>query len=84
MQREDQSREQRPAHLELPQDEHEEDGRRRMQSHAGEVIADERVAPQPMLEPERGMQQRVVLLRCAHLGPDAPQPWSDRSSGTVM
>ena len=73
MQREDHSCEQCAGHREPPQDEHNERGRHGVQRDVRQMVAEERVSPQPMLEPERGVQQRIVLLRRADLGPDAPQ-----------
>src|SRR5579872_1027187 len=39
----------------------------------GEVITQNSIAPEAMLDPERRMQQRIILLRGSQLKPDAPQ-----------
>src|SRR5579872_992758 len=39
----------------------------------GEVITQNSIAPEAMLDPERGMQQRIILMRGSQLKPDAPQ-----------
>ena len=44
-----------------------------MQRHVDQVIAEHRIAPQSMLQPEGAVQQRVILLRGAEVEPDAPQ-----------
>ena len=73
MQREDQPGEHRSRHREAAQDEHDEIRGRRVEHDVREMVAEKCVPPEPMLQPERGVQQRIILLRRAQLGPDAPQ-----------
>ena len=60
-----------------------------MQRHVCQVITRQRIHPETMLNPERGMQNRVVLLSCAELPPDSPQAvkrleiWPGNVSGVV-
>ena len=42
-----------------------------MQRDVREVVADGVVAPQARLDPERGVEERIVLLGGAELEPDA-------------
>jgi len=44
-----------------------------MQQYVGYVIADGSVAPESMFQPERAVEQGIVLLRCSHLKPDSPK-----------
>src|SRR3954453_17876170 len=37
------------------------------------MIAEHSVAPQSMLQPERAVQERIVLLRRTQIEPDAPE-----------
>lgn len=38
------------------------------------MVAEGRVTPEGMLDPEKGVEQRVVLLRRSQPGPDGAQP----------
>ena len=44
-----------------------------VQHDVHEVVAEHGVAPEARLDPERAVQERIVLLRGAEFGPDAAQ-----------
>ena len=83
MQGEDGRRQIRPGHRQPAQDQRHQHGRGGVQQDVHQVIAERGVAPEPVLDPERAVQQRIVLLR----GPESNQmrysPCHDRSSGRV-
>ena len=62
-----------PGNLEPPQDAEQQDGAEAVQEDVDEVIAGDGVAPEAVLHPERRVQQRVVLLGRAEVGPDPPE-----------
>ena len=44
-----------------------------MEQDVDEMVAERGIAPEPVFKPERGVQERVVLLGCAGLSPDADE-----------
>ena len=38
-----------------------------------QMVAGNRIAPETVFEPERSVNDRIVLLGCAHVEPDAPE-----------
>ena len=66
-----------------PQREPGEQRHRGVQQHVGRVVAGRRELPQPVLEPERGVDQRVVLRDRARLGPDARQTLARAQRGVL-
>jgi hypothetical protein len=64
----------RPLPIEqTPHRETDQAGCSRVQKDIRQMVTHHRVAPQPMLHPERGVQQRIILLGRTHLAPDAFQ-----------
>jgi hypothetical protein len=76
MQREQYRREKRAWNREAAKDHRNEPCRRDVQHDVDEMVAEGRIAPQTMHEPEGGMGDRVVLLCRADVEPDAPQAGS--------
>ena len=62
-----------PRDIEAPEDQYQQACRGGVLQNIGEMIAERCVAPQPVLDPERGVKQRVVLLGGMGVGPDPPQ-----------
>ena len=58
MQGEDRRRQIGPGNVQPAQDQRHHDGRRRVQQDVDQVIAERRVAPEPVLDPEGAVQQR--------------------------
>ena len=54
-------------------DEDEQTGCENMLQHIDEVVAQDGVAPEPVLDPKSGIEKRVVLLGRAEVRPDPPQ-----------
>ena len=73
MKREHERREPRPWHREPAENQPEQECRERVQADVEQVIGERVAAGQPMERPERGVEQRVVLLCGARLGPDPRQ-----------
>jgi hypothetical protein len=73
MEREDRGRQPRAWDGESAQDEADEERRQGMEEDRDEVVPKRRVAPEPMLQPEGGVDDRVVLLGRARLEPDAAE-----------
>jgi hypothetical protein len=73
MQGEDRRGDRGAGHVEPAQHEEQQYGRQGMQGDVDQVVRRLRIAPRNVLDPERGMEQRVVLLGRARLEPDAPQ-----------
>ena len=73
MQREQKAGEPRAGNVEALEHSHEEPRARRVQRDVHEVIAERRVAPESMKNPERRVSDRIVLLCRADGKPDAPQ-----------
>jgi hypothetical protein len=71
MQREQQCGEPHAGDPEASQDGSDEAGRGRVQEDVDQMIAGRPVAPQAVLDPECRVQQRIVLLGSADVGPDA-------------
>ena len=59
---------------EAPQHEREQAGRCRMQHDVGQVVSDDRIAPQFVLQPEGAVEHGIILLGGPELEPDPPQP----------
>ena len=73
MEREDRAGEPRALDGE-PLGERDDEARRdHVQHDVHEVVAEHGVAPEARLDPERAVQERIVLLRGAELGPNAAQ-----------
>ena len=45
-----------------------------MERRICKVVAKSRVTPEPVLDPKRAVEDRIVLLGRARLEPDPPQP----------
>ena len=73
MQREEERGEPRSRDGETAQHEEEQKRGGRVQHEVDEMVAERGVAPEAVLEPERGMQERVILLRGSGRGPNQPQ-----------
>ena len=73
MQREDDRRERRARHREPAQDRGEQARRKCVQRDVDKVIAERVVTPEPVKDPERGVRDRVVLLRRSGVEPDPAQ-----------
>ena len=73
-----------PGTASRAQQEGQEKRRQRVETDIDEVIAERVLAPESMEQPERRVDDRVVLLRRADLEPDSAQPVSGYSSGFVM
>jgi hypothetical protein len=70
---EDPTGEQSARHGESSQEHNEEAGRQRVPENIDQTIADGSVAPELVLQPERRMEQRVILLGCPGFRPDSRQ-----------
>jgi hypothetical protein len=44
-----------------------------MQQNVYEMIPDDRIAPELMFEPERAVEQRIILLSCRPVNPYTPE-----------
>ena len=73
MEREEQRGEPRAGDGEAEQERCEEAGSGGVKEDVDEMVAERGVAPEAVFEPERGVEERVVLLGCAGLGPDADE-----------
>ena len=73
MQGEDGRRQVRPGDRQPPQDQGHHQGRQGVQPNVHQVVAERRVAPQLVLDPEGAVQQRVILLRGPEVEPDPVQ-----------
>ena len=73
MEREEQRGEPRAGDGEAEQERCEEAGSGGVKEDVDEMVAERGVAPEEVFEPERGVEERVVLLGCAGLGPDADE-----------
>ena len=73
MQGEDGRRQVGPGDRQPPQDQRHHQGRQGVQDDVHQVIAQRGVAPQLVLDPEGGVQQRIILLRGPQVEPDAVQ-----------
>ena len=74
MQRENERGQPGPRNRQPAQDQQQQGGRGRVQGHVEEVVADRRVPPHPVLDPEGRMQQGIILLGRADLEPDPSEP----------
>jgi len=84
MQREDDGGEKRTGNREPPKNDRQQPGRRGVENDVYEVIPDRGMTPQLVHEPERGMGQRIVLLRGTNVEPNkCHKPVVDCSSGRV-
>jgi hypothetical protein len=63
----------RARHRKAAQHAEQQAGREGVQGDVDQVIPRSRVAPHPVLQPERAIEGRVVLLRGAGLEPDPPE-----------
>jgi hypothetical protein len=66
-------RKERARDREPPKSHPQEPGRGPMQRHVEPVVAGSRVSPKAELQPERAVEEGVVLLGGAGLGPDPPE-----------
>ncbi len=73
MKGEEESSEPRSRKAEPAHEDNDKTAGARVLQDIGEVVAHHRVAPDPVLEPEGGVKNRVVLLRGTDLEPDAPK-----------
>src|SRR5678815_343863 len=73
MQREDESSEPRVRNREALQYAREKNRDDSMQHEVEDVVAQWVVAPHPMLEPKRAVQERIVLLGGAEIRPNPPE-----------
>ena len=74
VEREHDGRQRRAGHVQPPQDHPQEAGREHVQEDVDQVVAEGRISPEPMLDPEGGVDQGVVLCGRPELEPDPPQP----------
>ncbi len=65
---------QRPLDLQRPEDREEQQRRGEVERDVDEVVPERVVAPEPVLDPEGGVGERVVLLGRPELEPDSPEP----------
>lgn len=73
MQCEQNRREKSAGDREAAKDHRDETGRRRVKGDVDEMVAEGRIAPETMHEPEGRMRDGVILLCRADVEPDAPQ-----------
>ena len=57
-----------------PHHQHKQPGARGVEEHVDQMIAEGGVAEDPVLKPEKTVEQRIILLRRGEVGPDAHQP----------
>ncbi len=56
-------------------------GAESVQQDVEQMITDDSVAPDAVLQPEGAVEQRIVLLGCAEVKPDAPEPFQRLHGG---
>jgi len=84
VQREDRRGQPRARHLQAAQGDANEKRRAAVQDDRDEVVAERGVAPEAVLDPERGVGDGIVLLRRAQVEPDAPDSRTMISPGTIQ